>query len=354
MTRAFTSYHGGLVAIALEGCWRQYPGPLKLTKDELQEIAPILLRSGAAGLVWWRLSRTAPSESDPELFEAYKQQTLQAAVHEDDIAHVFRVLDSAQLEALAVKGWAIARLYPDPGLRHYGDLDLCVRVRDYARAEELLEEDATKGIWIDLHQGATALDCETEEELFARSILVPAGETSVRIPSPEDHLRILCLHLLRHGAWRPLWLCDVALALESREANFDWDLFFGNDRKRADWLACVLGLAHRLLGARLEGTPVALRASTLPSWLPRAVLRRWGRWFNADYRDTARYSFWAHRWQPMRLLEDLYFRCDPIRATVELGGSFTNRPRLPYQLAALLRRAPQVAARMLNGVGNKR
>jgi Uncharacterised nucleotidyltransferase len=100
------------------------------------------------------------------------------------------VLDSARLQTLAVNGWAIARLYPDPGLRHYGDLDLCVRVRDYTSAEELLEEDATKGIWIDLHQGAAALDCETKEELFARSILVPAGKTSVRIPSPEDHLRI--------------------------------------------------------------------------------------------------------------------------------------------------------------------
>lgn len=343
----FTSRHGKLVATALKGCWRQDPGPCELSKDELQEIAPILLKSGTAGIVWWRLSHTAQMESPEEFFEAYKQQTLQAAVHEDDVAQVFRLLHREQLDALLVKGWAIARLYPDPGLRHYGDLDLCVRAKDYSLLEALLAGEDTKEIWIDLHQGSATLDYATEADLFARSILVPAGEVSVRVPAPEDHLRILCMHLLRHGAWRPLWLCDVALALESRAANFDWELFFGKNPRRADWLACVLGLAHLLLGARVDGTPVAERARALPHWLPRAVLRRWGRWFNSDYRDRAWASLWSHKWKPVRLMEDVYFRCDPIRATVEVNGEFSGLPRLPYQLAALFRRTPEFTFRVL-------
>ena len=348
--RPFTTRHGMLVANALEGSWRQDPSPCELSKGELDEIAPILLKSGAAGLVWWRLGHAAQSQTQEEFFQAYKRQTLQSAVHEDDVTQVFRLLHEAKLDALLVKGWAIARLYPDSGLRHYGDLDLCVRAKDYSRAAELLKGEVAKEVWIDLHKGAAALDCVTEEELFERSVLVRSGEVSVRVPSSEDHLRILCLHLLRHGAWRPLWLCDVALALESREANFGWEVFFGKDKRQSDWLACVLGLAHHVLGARLEGTPVIERANTLPGWLPRSVLRRWGRWFNADYRDRARYSLWSHRWKPMRLLEDIYFRCDPLRATVEMGGPFNNRPRLPYQLAALLRRTPEVTARMLTSL----
>lgn len=342
----FTGRHGMLVARALEGCWRADPSPCELSEDELNEIAPILLKSGAAGLVWWRLSRSGRCEPYARFFQAYKQQTLEAAVHQDDVAQVFQLLHNAQLDALVVKGWAIARLYPDPGLRQYGDLDLCFRKKDFAHAAALLQVDSLKEIWIDLHQGSATLDYAPEAELFERSILVPAGNVSVRMPSPEDHLRILCLHLLRHGAWRPLWLCDVALALESREANFDWEMFFGNDSKRADWLACVLGLAHCLLGARVNGTPVAQRAKTLPGWLTRAVLRRWGRWFNSDYRDKAWSSLWSHKLKPMRLLEDIYFRCDPIRATVELEGAFSNRPRLPYQLAALLRRTPEIVSRL--------
>jgi hypothetical protein len=46
-----------------------------------------------------------------------------------------------------------------------------------------------------------------------------------------------------------------------------------------------------------------------------------------------------YRSQPVRMLEDLYFRFDPLRATVETNGSFNELPRLPYQIAALFGRA---------------
>jgi len=345
--KTFTAHHGRLVARALEGAWRQDPPPLGLAKEELDEIAPILLKSGAAALVWWRLNRTNESQSYPEFFEAYRQQTLEAAVHEDDVAQVFRVLQEARLDALVVKGWAIAHRYPDPGLRHYSDLDLCVRNEHFQRVSDLVRQSLSKEIWIDLHEGTGALDYATEAEIFDRSIVVPLDEGSARIPCHEDHLRMLCLHLLRHGAWRPLWLCDVALALETRAANFDWQLFLGDDLKRADWLGCVLGLAHRLLGARVSDTPVAERAATLPNWLLRAVTRRWGRWFNSDYRNTAIPSLWSNKWKPMRVVEDIYFRCDPIRATVEMKGSFNRGPRLPYQIAAFLWRAPEITTRVI-------
>ena len=348
----FTSHHGLLVAKALEGCWRQDPPPCHLTGNQLEEIAPILLKSGTAALVWWRLKGNGQSDACQEFFEAYKQQTLDAAVHEDDVAQVFRALHELYLDALVVKGWAIARLYPDPGLRHYGDLDLCVRAEQYERVAELLKGKLADEIWIDLHRGVAALDYASESEVFDRSIVVTAGGVSARIPCPEDHLRILCLHLLRHGAWRPLWLCDVALALESRESNFDWKLFFGNDKKRSEWLACVLALSHKLLGARLEGTPLIDRTEMVPNWLTRAILLRWGRWFNSDYRDTAWPSFWSHKWEPIRLWEDIYFRCDPIRATVEMNGAFSRTPRLPYQIGALMRRAPEVAARLFKRTGS--
>jgi len=341
----FTSRHGALVAEALQSCWRENPDPCELSDEELASVSPILLKSGAAGLVWWRLDRTGRTPPT-EFLKAYKQQTLEAAVHEDNIARVFRVLEDAKLNALVVKGWAAARLYPDPALRRYSDLDLCVAAKDFERAAALLKRERTKDIWIDLHESSASLDYATEEELFRRSRGVAIDGTSARVPSPEDHLRILCLHLLRHGGWRPLWLCDVARVLESREANFDWKIFFGRDEIRADWLACVLGLAHKLLGARLDDSPISQRAAQLPEWLPCAILRRWSRWYNSDYRDEVWTSLWSHKTQPLRFLEDAYFRCDPIRATVDLEGRFDNNPRLPYQFAALARRASKVLVRM--------
>lgn len=343
----FTSHHGKLVAKALEGCWRADPPPCELTQTQLEEIGPILVTSGAAALAWWRLTRTGRNDIPESFFQAYKDQTLQAAVHDDDITLVFRRLREANLDAIVFKGWAAARLYPETGLRHYGDIDLCFRIRDYDRAVEALATGNTSKIWIDLHRGVKALDHGTEEDLFARSIVAPIGDVSVRMPSPEDHLRILCLHLLRHGAWRPLWLCDVASALESRSEDFDWQLFFGNDARRADWMACVLALANQLLGARIDHTPAAARVASLPRWLTRAVLTRWGRWYNSDYRDEALPTLRRYGWSPMKILENLYFRFDPIRATVEMGGAFSHLPRLPYQVAAFLRRTPEIPGRVL-------
>jgi len=341
----FTSSHGQLVASALAGAWRPQPPTCALTASELEEITPILLKSGTAGIVWRRLQeRHREGGVSDQLHSAYKLQALEAAVHEHNVKEVFRRLHAANVDALLVKGWAVARLYPEPGLRHYGDIDLCVRARDYERALSLTGE---MKIWVDLHNGFSHLDGSSDEEIFERSVLMRAGNVQVRVPATEDHLRILCLHLLRHGAWKPLWLVDVALIVETRTQNFDWRRFLGRNPKKANWLTSVLGLAHRLLGANLATTPVEEKAKRLPSWLVQAVLRRWGRWFNSDYRDLAFMSLWKHRQDTGRFLEDLYFRFDPVRATVETGGAFNALPRLPFQLAALLRRAPELPRRVV-------
>ncbi|HKE56254.1 MAG TPA: nucleotidyltransferase family protein [Pyrinomonadaceae bacterium] len=347
-TEEFTSAHGKLVASALAGAWRAQPPPCALTASDFEAITPLLLKSGTAALVWRRLHQERRQDGFmDQLHLAYKLQALQAAVHEHEVKEVFRLLHATGLDGLLVKGWAVARLYPERGLRHYGDIDLCVCARDFERAVSLGR--GTK-IWIDFHRGFSQLDGSNEEEIFGRSVLLPIDDVTIRTPSLEDHLRILCLHLLRHGAWQPLWLVDVALILETSTQDFDWQRFFGRNLRRAEWLSAVLLLAHTLLEANLEETPLALRTKQLPSWLVQSVLRRWGRWFNADYRNPALTSLWKHRGQPRKLFDDLYFRFDPIRATVETGGAFNSIPRLPYQLAAFLRRASEMPRRLANSL----
>ena len=152
--------------------------------------------------------------------------------------------------------------------------------------------------------------------------------------APEDHLRVLCYHLLRHGVSRPLWLCDVALAVEERPPDFDWARCLGPNRRVADWVACAIGLAHRLLGARIDDTPLPARARQLPSWLVPIVLREWSE-------STGRSPRWpAHLKRPRQLLaEGPAHWPNGVRATVELRQPFNEWPRLPYQVAASLRGA---------------
>jgi hypothetical protein len=178
--------------------------------------------------------------------------------------------------------------------------------------------------------------------LYARSQLVQLGEVDVRILGPEDHLRLLCLHLLRHGADRPLWLCDIGVALESRPADFDWDYCMSGSRRRSEWVACALGLAHHLLGARLDNVPAAWRAYNLPHWLVPAVLRQWAR--ESSRPSTLALADLRH---PGRVFHQLREHWpNPIEATMRLRGKPNNVPRLPIQLGDYLLRAFLSGARL--------
>ena len=342
--RALSNSKGEIIASALRGAWRDAPPPLELDEGELQIIARALLRSGSASLVWWKASRTHPdlAATLDEFHTAYKYQTLRAVIDELEVKKVFTTLGPAGIEAMLVKGWAIARRYPKPALRPYGDLDICVRPDQFNTARHLLQDSGPRKLPIDLHRGVETLDYESADILFKRAIAIAVDGTTILVPSEEDHLRILCLHLLRHGAWRPIWLCDVALAIETRSANFNWERFYGRDSTRREWLGCVVRLADKLLGGRCDEVSITGATRAAPRWLTRTIERRWSCWFNADYRDRALSSLLSHRFEAGRAFEDLYFRFDPLRATVELSGSFNRMPRLPYQLAAIVRRLPEL------------
>jgi hypothetical protein len=330
-------------------------------------VAASLNETGAAALLWWRI-HNSPLSSTPigrRLEESYKLLRLAARVHEREIKFVCSLLRAEGIEPVLVKGWAIARRYPDTALRPYGDIDLCVKPEQLSRADAALKcLQRIDGHYVDLHNGfakleggrrwygrpARGLDYGRDayatrawNDLFERSQLVDLGDEKIRVLSEEDHLRVLCLHLLRSGAWRPLWLCDVALAVELRSATFDWDRCLRTDRRQVNWVACTIALAQRLFGVDLKGTPVAESASRLPNWLVPAVLRQWSRGRNPDAAGMALPVLRENISTPDRLFNEIDARWDnPVRATVTLRGSFNQWPRWPYQVAELFLHSPEV------------
>ena len=269
---------------------------------------------------WWRVRDSNLRASGPalQLQQAYRLHTLQAALHERRIVRAQALLRSAGVEPLLAKGWAAARLYPERGLRPYADIDLWVRDQQHAAAVAALRSPAGQHP-VDLHQESRLLDRldRTWEQLYERSELVRVGEVEIRTLGPEDHLRLLCLHMFRHGAWRPLWLCDIGAALECLPADFDWEHCLSGNPRRSHWVACAIGLAHQLLGARLDGIPVARRARHLLRWLLPAVLRQWG--CAEHYMNSP--SMASCLRDPGQTLKALRLRWpNPIQATVGVGG----------------------------------
>ena len=320
---------GRLVAGALRGAWRDPPSSLPLTAGELEEAGPLLLATGVAGLAWRRLHASAlePRPSTAEtLRDAFRAHALAGAVHAHQLAGVTDRLAAAGIPFLVGKGWAMARLYPDPGTRVYGDLDLYVAADAHGAAVQALRAPGAPRAPVDLHRGFADLDDLDERTLFERSQAVPLGAGSVRVFGPEDHLRLLSLHALRHGLSRPGWLCDIALVVESRPPGFDWARLFSGRPRRADAVACAIALASELLGARVDGTPVEARRA--PGWMVRAALRQWGR--GSAWREPIR----SFRAQPRGLLRELGRHWpNPIEATAGMGAPFAGVPRWPCQLA---------------------
>jgi hypothetical protein len=134
--------------------------------------------------------------------------------------------------------------------------------------------------------------------------------------------------------WRPLWLCDIARLVESREASFDWERCLGSDQREADWVACAIGLAHKLLGADIDYIPIEARARSLPKWLVTDVLRNWSAPYPELYPPMV-YTrpILTYFRNPRGLFETLRVRWpDPIEATVRVRGPFNRFPRLPFQM----------------------
>jgi putative nucleotidyltransferase-like protein len=338
------------LASVLAGAWRRSPPPLDISPGVLQRITPGLVRSKTGALAWWRV-RNSPlqtSASVAKLRDAYHHHGFQAALHAGSLSRVVTRLRAGGVEPLLMKGPAIARHYAERGLRPFADLDLSVRPDQFSMALAILHDWTGECTPVDLHRGFHPLYARSWEELYAWAELVTLGGIAVRVLGPEDHLRLLCLHQLKHGVPSPLWLCDVAVALESRAPTFDWDRVLGPERRRADWIACVIGLAHQLLEVPIDDTPVAARARRLPRWLVPSVLGQWARHCAADHQFP---DHTAPAWRFLARAPETFRQYWPstIAASIHLHAPFNGLPRLPVQVVDACGRAIRFCVRRLLG-----
>ena len=121
--------------------WRTSP-PAYARPADLAEVLSLLQETGAGSLAYWRLYRSGLHHSGParQLKQAYQLHTLEAAIRQEHLQELVLRLRCLGVEPLLIKGWSVSRLYPEPGLRPYGDLDICVRPREFSRAAALLSE----------------------------------------------------------------------------------------------------------------------------------------------------------------------------------------------------------------------
>jgi hypothetical protein len=337
---------GLLVARVLAGSWRSPapPIPEELTVDDLSRVWPLLAASGSIGLLWRRLQSSARPELGDvaaQVEPCYFQQLLDSRRHEQALEKIFVELHAAGIRPLLIKGWSVARHHSAAGLRPYTDIDLVVRPEERSRAGAVLERLGPLPLSVDLHGRVPHAGGRDPGELERRVERARLGGVDVDVLGAEDQLRLLCLHLLIHGAERTIWLVDLALLVEKQRASLDWDYLLAGDARDADAVLCALALAGRLLDVPLDGTPAAGRASRLPPWLVDCVVDAWGRGYQPHGQlggipRGARALLQAarERWP------------NPIAATASLRAPYDDFPRLPLQLADYVKRAASLLRRI--------
>lgn len=218
-----------------------------------ETILGLAQREGISSVVYARMRAGIPGPAVPEsataaLARRYDEGAGRTARAYAELETVLRALGVAGVRAMLLKGAALARFtYEDAALRPFTDLDLLVRRDDvpaaaqamrgagYAAAPEhrtgTYEHCYFSPSWhrlpVDIHwryaEPFHAIELDYAG-LFARASLVQVGHEAALLPSPEDLLVALSVHVVRE-MWesKPMlrYLCDAAETI--RRQRVDWD-----------------------------------------------------------------------------------------------------------------------------------
>jgi hypothetical protein len=268
-----------------------------------------------------------------EITDEYRFYLLRKRVAENLILNAFRGLRLRGIEPILIKGWAAARNYPASKPRFLGDIDLAVSAADFDSATELINAGSDIG-GVDLHCELEHLDTVGWQRLIANSDIVKLDEEEIRILSPEDHLRVMCVHWLTDGGERRERLWDIAYAVQNRPAEFDWSKCLDVvSETRRQWIITTIGIAHKYLDLDLSGVPFADEARNLPTWLTRCLEREWAK--NLEIRPLH-----TQLKYPLGLLRQIRKRIppNPIQATINCEGDFRKGTRIRYQILDMFNR----------------
>jgi hypothetical protein len=224
----------------------------------------------------------------PKILQAeYKWIALSNTMIEAELRRLAPELQKAGVRILLIKGTALHRaIYKNPGLRNFEDSDWVLAGHsDWEAAKRELgalgyrpsgQGDGSR--WklgpfiIEFHRNAlgdervsarlTGLGTgvgRIDDEIWARALPAEMGEPYL-MPSPEDHLLILCAHLMKHNFEPGIWFSDLEAVL-AETPGFDWEAAL--DRAGRWGFMRHLAFSFRNLGA-LDERAAGGRENILP------------------------------------------------------------------------------------------
>lgn len=259
---------------------------------------------------------------------------LMTKTYERRISRAFTLLREQGIEPLLIKGWAAARFYPPDKPRFFGDVDIAVSSSDYERASKMAASADLAFLAIDLHRELRALDTLPWKDIVDHSDLIETDNGSIRVPCPEDHLRVLCVHWLTDGGAYREKLWDIYYLIDNRRPGFDWNRAVGAvSPTRQVWIKTTIAIAHKYLGLRIDDLPFEREVSSVPTWIDRTLQKEWSTTTRLKPINTVLHD-------RRKLWDQIKKRIppNPIQSTIEMEGRLDSRRRLYYQTANYFQR----------------
>ena len=99
-------------------------------------VANAVVRNGILLTVYHKLS----TDLQKQLAGTYYAAVKQAVTQEHEGKLILKALSNAGFDCIALKGWELRKLYPEPTMRQMADLDILVRPYEYGRIKAVMKQ----------------------------------------------------------------------------------------------------------------------------------------------------------------------------------------------------------------------
>lgn len=204
-------------------------------------------------LAVWAFNRGLPVADDArqkvQVFSVYQRTARQNRL----LCDLVTLLRRNGIETVLLKGYGLSLLYPDQGMREYGDIDLYVGEENYDRMVALVRRTCPQAYWFSEehigHHFLMQLDenCDLVAEFHNMAMDLPCMKKA------EQAFTVFTLRELQ--SVRTVSLNGVEIAIPAVRFNavyvfiHAWHHFDGDGvglRQLADWMLCLHELAQTL------------------------------------------------------------------------------------------------------------
>jgi hypothetical protein len=251
-------------------------------------------RHGLLPLLFYTINETGIRDKIPEnIYENLRRSYLSTLLKNQQLIQTFEPIlesfSSHDIPVMLLKGPALCMtIYEDMALRPFADIDILVHKKDVKQCQKIMDEQEfviirdqyfpipddqndELGCEWSYHRHGQVVELHWDllnrlepfqvdiSRFWEHAIQIDLKGKPVSIMDPTSQLSHLCLHQYRHHWMYMRDLLDVAIMLDRKRDEIDWERLV-IDSKQQGFGRCIyytVMLSHQLLGIDIDDVPMA-------------------------------------------------------------------------------------------------